>query len=65
MDTFSIIDAYDETKELSSYVERLENYFEANEIGDGDKRKAIFLATVGAKTYQLIRNSPNQHRDEF
>ena len=54
MATFGKIDAYDETEEWSNYVERLENYFEANEIEDGDKQKAIFLATVGAKTYKLI-----------
>ena len=39
-----------------SYSERLQAYFEANDIESADKKKAIFLSVVGAGTYQLIRS---------
>ena len=37
------------------YIERLEHYFMANDIGSEDKRRAILLNAVGASTYRLIR----------
>lgn len=39
-----------------SYSERLQAYFAANEIENGDKKKAILLSIVGAETYQLMRS---------
>jgi hypothetical protein len=48
------------TEDWSNYVERLDHYFEANDIKSKDKQRAIFLATVGAKTYKLIRNLVDQ-----
>ena len=37
----------------SEYVERLEHYFTANDIVEGDKQSAIVLNAVGACTYRL------------
>ena len=38
------------------YVERLEQYFIANDIGDAAKKRAILLSVVGSATYHLIRS---------
>jgi hypothetical protein len=37
------------------YAERMEYFFSANNI-QGDKRKAIFLSTIGAGPYRLLRS---------
>ena len=39
-----------------SYSERLQAYFAANKIENGDKKKAILLSVVGAETYQLMQS---------
>ena len=39
-----------------SYVERLQQYFVANDVKNADKQRAILLSSVGGQTYQLIRN---------
>ena len=36
------------------YNERVNHFFEANEITDPDKWRSIFLVCVGAKTYKLV-----------
>ena len=56
MATFGKIDEYKETEDWGNYVERLNHYFEANDIKDKGKQRAIFLASVGAQTYKLMRN---------
>ena len=38
------------------YVERLEQFFAANDLKDGGRRRAIFLSAVGVSTYRLLRN---------
>ena len=40
----------------TQYVERLEQYFLANEITDGKKQRAILLSVCGSKTYGLLRD---------
>ena len=44
----------------TSYVERLEQYFAANDIDTSDgtatKRRAILLSSVGSTTFTLIRS---------
>ena len=40
----------------TSYCERLELYFVANEVLDAAKQRAIFLTVCGPTTYQLVRN---------
>ena len=48
---------FDETKEdWLSYTERLQQYFEANEIKTAKKQRAVLLSVCGPTTYQLIRN---------
>ena len=38
------------------YVERLENYFVANNINTEVKKRAVLLSKCGAATYKLIRS---------
>ena len=40
----------------SEYVERLEQYFLANDIADEEKQTAVFLTVIGSDTYSLLRN---------
>ena len=47
---------YDMQEEWNEYIERLEFYFEANGVSDGDKQQAILLSVCGSKMYKLIRN---------
>ena len=42
-------------EEWVTYIERLEQYFAANEIADNGKKRAILLSACGAATYRLIR----------
>ena len=54
MPTFGKLDEYNETKDWHHYIERVNHFFEANEIKDPGKRRFIFLVCVGAKTYKLV-----------
>ena len=40
----------------SSYTERLEYYFIANDVQDLAKKKAILLTVCGPSTFQLLKN---------
>ena len=42
-------------KGIQAYLERIELYFVANEIGD-DRRVPAFLSVIGSKTYALLRD---------
>ena len=51
----------DKSDSWSNYIDRLEQFYVANDInapqaGQADKRKAILLSCVGAKTYSLLCN---------
>ena len=50
---------------ITAYVERITLYFQANKIADG-KQVAVFLSTIGAKTYALLRNlvTPSLPKDK-
>ena len=39
---------------FASYMERVDIFFEANDTPD-DKKVAVFLSTVGARHYDLLR----------
>ena len=54
-----------ENEEWRHYVERIDHFFAANEITDKDKQRSIFLVSVGATTYKLIRSlvSPTDPKD--
>ncbi|RXN15416.1 putative protein K02A2.6-like protein [Labeo rohita] len=48
------------------YCEVLSNFFEANEIEDAAKKRAILLSLVSSQTYSLMRNllSPDKPGDK-
>ena len=51
------IGEFDTDKEdWTSYTERLQQYFTANEVTDAAKQRAVLLSICGPATYQLIRN---------
>ena len=43
-------------EDWTSYTERLQQYFAANDVEDEDKQKAILLSACGIATYRLIKN---------
>ena len=50
------MDCFDSTVEdWSAYVERLEQYCVANDVEE-EKKVAVLLSLMGAKTYNLLRN---------
>ena len=53
--SFGKIDEFKgENEEWRHYIERMNQFFEA--IEDQEKQRSIFLVSVGAKTYKLIRS---------
>ena len=57
MATHGKIGEFKESEESwTQYVERLEQYFLANEVEDVGKRRAILLSVCGSKTYALARD---------
>ena len=60
------VGAFDNAVEdWSSYSERLEEYFKANDVEAGVKQRAILLSNCGPQTYQLVKNllAPNKPMD--
>ena len=51
--------------ENEAYLERVELFFQANDIADG-KKVAVFLSVIGGKTYTLLRNllSPTKPQEK-
>uniref|UniRef100_A0A8C5N1Q6 CCHC-type domain-containing protein n=1 Tax=Leptobrachium leishanense TaxID=445787 RepID=A0A8C5N1Q6_9ANUR len=45
-----------ELQSWDEYIEVLDYFFQANEITDAGKRKAVLLSGVGASTYSLLRS---------
>ena len=66
MPTSGKLDEYNETEDWHHYIERVNNFFEANEITDPDKRRSIFLVCVGAETYKLLLSlvTPEDPKDK-
>ena len=59
MATYGKIGEFKESEDMwirYQYVERLEQYFLANEVDDVAKRRAILLSVCGSKTYALARD---------
>ena len=54
-----------EVEKISSYLERVELYFTANDIAEG-RRVTVFLSVIGAKTYSLLCDlvSPASPKDK-
>ena len=46
----------DRGKEWATYIERLEQFFVANKITEGQRKKAVLLTVIGSKAYGLLRN---------
>ena len=54
---FGKVDEFNgKNEEWRHYVERMSHFFAANGIKDREKQRSIFLVSVGAKTYKLIRS---------
>ena len=57
MATYGKIGEFKESEESwTQYVERIEQYFLANEVEDAAKKRAILLSVCGSKTYALARD---------
>ena len=56
MPTFGKLDECNETEDWRHYIERVNHFIEGNKITDPGKKRSIFLVSVGAKTYKLIRS---------
>ena len=44
-----------EKEDVEAYAERFEQFIEANSVTDDKKIRAIFLSTIGAQSYKLLR----------
>ena len=63
MATYGKIGEFKESAETwTQYVERLEQYFLANEVEDASKKRAILLSVCGSKTYALAIDLPQPAR---
>lgn len=62
--TLAAFDAKTQTWE--EYCEILDQYFEANDINNADRQRAILISVVGASTYSLMRNllSPEKPKEK-
>lgn len=57
MATFGQVGAFIEGKEeWKQYVERLEQYLIANSVDSAEKKRAVFLSTIGPQAYKLLRS---------
>ena len=45
-----------EVGDFTEWIERLEQWFVANQIEDTVRKRALLLSLIGAKGYKLIRN---------
>ncbi len=67
MATIGTVAAFDEkTQSWEEYCEILDNFFEANDIDNAEKQRAILLSVVGSKIYSLIQNllSPDKPKSK-
>ena len=55
MATFGKINYFSEEEDWGQYTERLDNYFGANDVTDGKKKRAILLSVCGPTVYKLMR----------
>ena len=67
MATHGKMSYFDATKEKwTSYAERLDFYFEANNVTVPEKKRAIFLTVCGPSTYDLLKSllHPNNPKEK-
>ena len=66
MATHGSVSAFEQSKEdWTSYVERLDFYFTANDVTIDVKKRAILLSACGASTYKLICMSHRSNETEL
>ena len=55
-----------EEESITAYLDRVELYFTANDITQGEKKVTIFLSEVGVQAYTLLRDlvSPAKPKDK-
>lgn len=60
------IEEFSDRGDWIEYTKRLDHHFEANEINNADKKRAILLSACGQRTYKLIRNlcAPTKPKDK-
>ena len=46
-------------EDWTSYAERLEFYFAANEVKEAEEQRAVLFSVCGAATYKLISQEPS------
>ena len=57
MATHGTLGEFDQkTGDWKSYIERAKQYFLANDIRDGNRKRAVLLSSVGNKTYHIIKD---------
>ena len=57
MATLGKVDEFDTSKEeWPQYEEWLTHFFQANDIDDAEKKRAVLLSVVGPATYKLLRS---------
>ena len=60
MATYGKIGEFDPATELwNNYIERVDQFFIANDVADATKKREILLSSCGAKAYQLLRGLSN------
>ena len=64
MSLIGIIGPYEESEKISTYIDRVKLYFEANEISK-EKQVPAFLSIMGPKLYGLVKDlvSPKNPKD--
>jgi len=54
--TYGVLQAFQPgTEPIAAYIERVQNYFAANDIAD-EKRVPVLLSVIGSKTYAVLRS---------
>ena len=57
MTVYGKIEEFNAKREAwDDYIDKLDNYFSANDINDEKKQVAIFLTVIRSETYNLLKN---------
>ena len=54
MPVYGSLEKFQKDQDWGRYIAVLKNYFGANGITDGEKKRKILLASLGLETYDLI-----------
>ena len=51
------IDSFNHNSDdICKYIEKVDQYFFANDVNNAKKKTVIFLTVIGSDTYSLLRN---------